>query len=67
MCSSDLGNGDFRAEKQKTTYEESPDANSVNVEEQMLKVAEARIDYETMTTLYKKHVDMVKTVLGSKK
>jgi flagellar basal-body rod protein FlgB len=59
--------GPFRSEKQKTVYEESPDANAVNVEEQMLKVAEARIDYETMTTLYRKHVDMVKTVLGSKK
>ena len=33
----------------------------------MLKVAEARIDYETMTTLYRKHVDMVKTALGTRK
>ncbi len=59
--------GPHRDERQKTVYEESPNANAVNVEEQMLKVAEARIDYETMTTLYKKHVDMVKTVLGSRK
>src|SRR5262245_36208504 len=26
------GNGDFRSEKQRTVYEESPDANAVNVE-----------------------------------
>jgi flagellar basal-body rod protein FlgB len=59
--------GKFRDEAQKVVYEESPDENAVNVEEQMLKVAEARIDYETMTTLYKKHVDMVKTALGTRK
>jgi flagellar basal-body rod protein FlgB len=59
--------GNFRDEKQRVVYEESPDENAVNVEEQMLKVAEARIDYETMTTLYRKHVDMVKTALGTRK
>jgi flagellar basal-body rod protein FlgB len=59
--------GPFRTDKQRTVYEESPDGNAVNVEEQMLKVAEARIDYETMTTLYRKHIDMVKTVLGTRK
>ena len=59
--------GPFRADKQRTVYEESPDGNAVNVEEQMLKVAEASIDYETMTTLYRKHIDMVKTVLGTRK
>ena len=59
--------GNFRDEKQRVVYEESPDENAVNVEEQMLKVAEARIDYETMTTLYRKHIDMVKTALGTRK
>ncbi len=38
--------------------------NGVVVEEQMLKVAEARIDYEVMTTLYKKHIGMIRTALG---
>ena len=56
--------GEFRGEELREVYEESPTENSVVVEEQMLKVAETRIAYEMMTTLYRKHVDMIKTALG---
>ena len=58
--------GDFRADKQKDVYEVAPTDNSVVIEEQMLKVAKTRIDYETMTTLYKRHVSMIRTALGTK-
>lgn len=58
------GGGDFRVEKSRRTYEESPSENNVVVEEQMLKVADTRIAYETMTTLYRKHIDMIRTALG---
>lgn len=56
--------GDFRAIEVEDTYGLTPTKNGVVVEEQMLKVAEARIDYEVMTTLYKKHIGMIRTALG---
>ena len=55
---------EFRAEVQQETYGISPTGNAVVVEEQMLKVAETRIDYEVMATLYKKHIEMIRTALG---
>ena len=51
---------DFRAEKDKQTYELSPDKNAVVLEEQLIQVAESRMDYEMMTNLYRKHVNMLK-------
>ncbi|MAG98885.1 MAG: flagellar basal body rod protein FlgB [Alphaproteobacteria bacterium] len=54
----------FEVKKAKDTYEKSPDGNAVVLEEQMLKVAQTRIDYETMTSLYRKHVGMLKMALG---
>ena len=56
--------GQFEVKKAKDTYEVTPDGNAVVLEEQMLKVAQTRIDYELMTSLYRKHVGMLKTALG---
>lgn len=56
--------GNFRVLTQENTYGISPNENAVVAEEQMLKVAETRIDYETMTVLYKKHIGMIRTALG---
>ena len=56
--------GDFRVRVQEDTYGIAPNENAVVVEEQMLKVAETRIDYEIMTVLYKKHLGMIRTALG---
>jgi flagellar basal-body rod protein FlgB len=36
----------------------------VVVEEQMIKVAETQMDYQLVTNLYRKHVDMIKTAIG---
>ena len=55
--------GDFRAVKDKETYDKSPDKNSVVLEEQLIQVAESRMDYEMMTNLYKKHLGMLKLAL----
>ena len=59
--------GTFGDEKQKTVYEEAPAGNAVNLEEQMVKVAETQMDYETMTTLYQKSVGMIRIALGKGK
>ena len=40
------------------------DGNSVVVEEQMVKAAETQMDYQLVTNLYRKHVDMIKTAIG---
>ena len=40
----------------KQTYEASPAGNEVILEQQLLNVADTRMDYELTTTLYKKSV-----------
>lgn len=54
----------FRSDDQRKRYEVAPDGNSVVVEEQMVKVAETQMDYQLVTNLYRKHVDMIKTAIG---
>jgi flagellar basal-body rod protein FlgB len=54
----------FNADEQRKRYEIAPDGNSVVVEEQMIKVAETQMDYQLVTNLYRKHVDMIKTAIG---
>ena len=56
--------GGFRVKVQDETYGVAPNENAVVVEEQMLKVAETRIDFEVMTVLYKKHIEMIRSALG---
>lgn len=50
---------------QKTVYEAAPDGNAVIMEEQMIKGAETTMDYNLMTTLYQKNVNMIRTALGT--
>ena len=52
---------DQRTRKQ---YETAPVGNSVVLEEQMVKLADAQHAYQLMTYLYRKHVDMLKMALG---
>lgn len=55
--------GEFQARPDKETYEVSPAKNAVVLEEQLIQVAESRMDYEMMTNLYKKHIGMLKLAL----
>ena len=50
--------------EQKMNYEAAPSGNAVVVEEQMVKVAETQMAYQTMTNLYRKHLQMMKMALG---
>jgi flagellar basal-body rod protein FlgB len=45
-------------------YETSPVGNAVVLEEQLVKVSETQMDYQTMTNLYKKHMGMFRMALG---
>jgi flagellar basal-body rod protein FlgB len=51
-------------QKTKKQYETAPVGNSVVLEEQMVKLADAQHSYQLMTSLYRKHVDMLKMALG---
>lgn len=60
-----LRGGPAQSATQKETYETSPAGNAVILEEQLIKVAKVQGDYQTMTNLYRKHMDMFRTALGS--
>ncbi|RCK48307.1 flagellar basal-body rod protein FlgB [Thalassospira profundimaris] len=55
---------DFKAEEVRKNYEVSPDKNAVILEEQLVKMNENRVDYQTMTRLYAKQSEMMKTAIG---
>jgi flagellar basal-body rod protein FlgB len=56
---------DFKIEGEKRPYETKPDKNGVVLEEQMVKLSDTQLAYQTTTSLYKKYTDMVKMVLKS--
>ena len=51
-------------QKTKKQYETAPVGNAVVLEEQMVKLADAQSNYQLMTNLYRKHVDLFKMALG---
>jgi len=53
------------SEKSKTQYESSPSGNSVVLEEQMMKVAQTQMNYQLITNLYSKHVEIMKKAIGT--
>jgi len=54
----------FAEERQRDTFETTPTGNSVVLEEQIMKVGETAMNFRLMTNLYRKHVAMIRTVLG---
>lgn len=57
---------DYRENKDKNPYEISIDENGVVLEEQMVKVGKTRQDYNISTTIYKKHMNMLRMAVKSK-
>ena len=53
-------------ERKVDGYETTPTGNSVVLEEQMTKLAETQIDYQTITNLYRKHLSMIRLALGAR-
>jgi flagellar basal-body rod protein FlgB len=45
-------------------FEVTPDGNDVGLEEQMMKVTENQMDYQTVTTLYTRSLKLIRTALG---
>ena len=52
------------SEDQRDRFETAPSGNAVVLEEQLVKVAETQMAYQTMTNLYRKHLGMIRTSLG---
>lgn len=52
-----------RPEKDVAQYA-SPSGNAVNVPEQMMKMTETQMDYGLASTLYRKHMDLIKMAIG---
>ena len=55
---------DFQSGKDKNPYETLPTGNAVVLEEQLMKVAQNQHDYELMTQLYHKQMQMFHIALG---
>lgn len=49
---------------QKERFETAPSGNAVILEEQLINVAETQMAYQTMSNLYRKHMDMLRAALG---
>jgi len=54
----------WRSQKTDTTYEVAPNGNAVNLEEQMMRLAENQADHNLMTNLYRKQVGLLRKALG---
>ena len=55
----------MQREESREPYETAPAGNAVVLEEQMMQVADTAMDYNLVTNLYRKHIGMIKTALGS--
>ena len=56
---------DFAVAEERKPYETNPDGNSVVLEEQMSKMNETQVSHRLTNELYKKHLKMIRTALGS--
>ena len=52
------------ADGKMPAYETAPSGNAVVLEQQLVSVAQTQMDFQMMTGLYRKHVDMFRTALG---
>jgi flagellar basal-body rod protein FlgB len=50
----------------KGSYQIHPTGNAVNIEEEMMKVASNQMDYEAVTAVYTRSLNLLKLALGSK-
>jgi flagellar basal-body rod protein FlgB len=55
----------FRTES-KDKFEVRPTGNAVNLEDEMMKVAANQMDYQAVTALYTRSLNLMKTALGKR-
>jgi flagellar basal-body rod protein FlgB len=56
-------NGAFAVQLDRDV-EMSPDKNAVDIETQMVKMAQTQADFQLISSLYRKQVGLIKTALG---
>lgn len=54
----------FNTIERRNTYELNPNGNNVTIEEEMMKVAENQQEYQKVTSVYAKTVELFKTAIG---
>ena len=52
------------SERSRDMYEVAPTLNSVVIEEQMVKANKTRMDYQMMSTLYRRNLAMIRMAVG---
>ncbi len=63
--SADGTGANYAIEEQDAKFAmDSPDGNAVNLEDELSKMANTQMEYTMAVNLYRKHVSMIKTVLG---
>lgn len=60
-----LSDSPFRTQS-KGNYEVRPTGNSVNLEDEMMKVAANQMDYQAATALYSRSLNLLKVALGKR-
>ena len=50
--------------RQLNSFEITPEGNGVTLEDEMMKVTTNQIDYQTVTSLYTKSLQLIRTALG---
>jgi len=50
--------------KMRQTYDVSPSENSVNIEEQMMSASQTAIDYQLITNIYTKNLDLLRAAMA---
>jgi flagellar basal-body rod protein FlgB len=63
ISGSGLSGSSFRSES-KGNFEIRPTGNSVNLEDEMMKVAANQMDYQAATALYSRSLNLLKTAIG---
>ncbi len=59
------GSTTFRAHQTRGTVT-TPDGNRVNLEDEMLKVAQNQMDYQAVVGLYQRSLGLIRTAIGKK-
>ncbi|HYC02419.1 MAG TPA: flagellar basal body rod protein FlgB [Azospirillaceae bacterium] len=54
----------FKSDKARTQYETTPAGNAVVLEEQMMKVGQNSMEYQSTVNLYRKQLALLKTALS---
>ena len=60
------GSDGFRDKSKKGDFEVRPNGNAVNLEEEMVKSSENQVNFQAVSGLYQKSLDMIRTAIGKK-